>query len=82
MIDLHGLHKDEALYHLEERIEHLRRRDYHGYLHVISGTGHHSKSGHGSRLLPHIEHYLQNHALHYIDSSKDRRGGMISIHLR
>jgi DNA-nicking Smr family endonuclease len=81
VIDLHGLHRDEALSYLEERIEHLRAKHYHGCLHIILGTGHHSKSGHGSRLLPTIERFLKSHAFTYIDSSKDKRGGMLSINI-
>lgn len=81
IIDLHGLHRDEALSYLEERIEHLRAEHYHGCLHVILGTGHHSKSGHGSRLLPSIEHFLKTNDFTYVDSSKDKRGGMLSINI-
>lgn len=82
-IDLHGLHPQEALDHLETFIKKKKQeiafsKQINNYIYIITGTGHHSYFG-KSKLLPTVEEYLKKNNYFYIDSSSDKRGGMLKV---
>jgi len=55
-LDLHGLHVDEALRLVEERLQSIQ----HGILYVVTGTGHHSQGSKG-QLQPALRQWLDQH---------------------
>ncbi|KAI9293228.1 hypothetical protein K502DRAFT_325424 [Neoconidiobolus thromboides FSU 785] len=80
VLDLHGLHVNEALSVLEESIQFLRNDKVIGkdnLLYIIIGSGHHSKQN--ARLLPNVLDYLDTEKIHYVDCSTDGRGGMLKL---
>ncbi|XP_064190993.1 NEDD4-binding protein 2 [Anguilla rostrata] len=64
ILDLHGLHVDEALYHLqrvlEEKTTEWRQGGCRSQLSVITGRGSHSQGG-VARIRPVVIDYLTNH---------------------
>lgn len=64
LLDLHGLHVEEALSFLEWWLDRLHQDSQHQVCYVVTGTGHHSDHKHlvstkQARLLPAISTYLQ-----------------------
>ena len=96
LLDLHGLHADEATDCLERTLASLRGRDraaagsgHHGvrgsasakaWLDVVTGTGHHSHDGH-SKLGPACVAFLTQARESFEERSVDRRGGCLRIRL-
>lgn len=80
-VDLHGLHVDEALDILHERLEKLK--GYGGIVYVVTGTGHHSgaQSRKGSKLKPSVEAYLRDENYRFAETSieGDNKGGIFAI---
>ncbi|XP_067892615.1 NEDD4-binding protein 2 isoform X2 [Heterodontus francisci] len=68
VLDLHGLHVDEALYHLDkvllEKINEYQQNDGKSYLSVITGRGSHSQGG-VACIKPAVIDYLKNHNFRY-----------------
>ncbi|XP_048450754.1 NEDD4-binding protein 2-like, partial [Rhincodon typus] len=64
VLDLHGLHVEEAQYHLEkvlfEKIDEYQRKGGKSYLTVITGRGSHSQGG-IARIKPAVIDYLKSH---------------------
>ncbi|KAH8555085.1 hypothetical protein BGW37DRAFT_125350 [Umbelopsis sp. PMI_123] len=76
-LDLHGLHVDEALSLLEQRLDTLN----HGVLYVVTGTGHHS-SGRMGQLQPAVRQWLDQHQPYPWAETHirgDSRGGVFAI---
>ena len=51
IVDLHGLHPDEAIKMLSRKLQEFKRERFSGKVYAIAGTGHHSTRGR-NRLLP------------------------------
>jgi DNA-nicking Smr family endonuclease len=83
VLDLHGLHPDEAVEIVTKHVQTVRRdaknRKERTFT-VITGTGHHAAStAHRSKLRDAVVECLDRlHCLHR-DTSPDQRGGMISV---
>jgi len=80
VLDLHGLHIQEAVQVLREKLSTYRGSE----LYVITGTGHHSvnkKVNKNARLQPAIQRFLDESNFTYWDASTDGRGGMLRIQL-
>ncbi|XP_058402910.1 NEDD4-binding protein 2 isoform X2 [Diceros bicornis minor] len=64
VLDLHGLHVDEAIEHLmtvlQEKIEEFKQNGGKPYLSVITGRGNHSQGG-VARIKPAVIKYLTSH---------------------
>lgn len=43
LVDLHGLHPEEAIHHTSSRLRELKQKRFSGKVYVIAGTGHHSR---------------------------------------
>ncbi|XP_063777109.1 NEDD4-binding protein 2 isoform X1 [Pseudophryne corroboree] len=72
ILDLHGLHVDEAMKHfrkvLQDKTEEIKQNGGKTYLLVITGRGNHSQGG-VPRIKPAIIDYLTNHDYRtYLDS--------------
>ncbi|KAI8379067.1 uncharacterized protein BYT42DRAFT_496001 [Radiomyces spectabilis] len=84
-VDLHGLHVDEALDILEERLDKLK--GYQGTIYIVTGTGHHSGSTglskKQSKLKPNVEQYLKDRNVVFAETSVvgDKRGGVFAVDL-
>ncbi|KAI8048048.1 uncharacterized protein B0P05DRAFT_564844 [Gilbertella persicaria] len=85
-IDLHGLHEDEALSIVEERLHHLKSC-YSGIIYIVTGTGHHSGrnglSKKQSKLKPSIQQYLKQHHYRFAETSivGDNQGGVFAVEI-
>jgi hypothetical protein len=83
VLDLHGLHPDEAVEIVTKHVQTVRRdaknRKERTFT-LITGTGHHAAStAHRSKLRDAVVECLDRlHCLHR-DTSPDQRGGMISV---
>ncbi|KAM3581540.1 hypothetical protein VKS41_006372 [Umbelopsis sp. WA50703] len=78
-IDLHGLHVDEGLDLIHERLTGLG--DYHGTVYVITGTGHHSRGRQG-QLQPALRQWLDHQCWPWAETSlrgDNNRGGVFAI---
>jgi DNA-nicking Smr family endonuclease len=78
-IDLHGLHVDEGLDLIHERLTGLG--DYHGTVYVITGTGHHSRGRQG-QLQPALRQWLDQQCWPWAETSlrgDNNRGGVFAI---
>ncbi|GJD07812.1 Smr domain-containing protein [Galdieria sulphuraria] len=64
-IDLHYLHKDEALNRLQSKLEHFRGTK----LKIITGAGHHSE--HGPVLKGTVKEFLDKQHHKYVDDGDD-----------
>ncbi|KAI8582375.1 hypothetical protein K450DRAFT_228664 [Umbelopsis ramanniana AG] len=76
-LDLHGLHVEEALSLLEQRLDTL----HHGVLYVVTGTGHHS-TGRTGQLQPAVRQWLDQHQPYPWAETHirgDSRGGVFAI---
>jgi len=87
VVDLHGLHVQEALSYLEVLLVKLEAQ--YATCFVITGTGHHSTHRHLSerqqtRLAPAVLNYLQSNGYRYKDASSKHGGvgGMYEVQLR
>ncbi|KAI9493169.1 hypothetical protein BDB00DRAFT_387692 [Zychaea mexicana] len=82
-IDLHGLHTDEALDMIEERLYKLK--NYQGIVYIITGTGHHSgaHSSKQSKLKPSVDEFLQQQNYRFAETSivGDNKGGIFAVDL-
>ncbi|XP_042324052.1 NEDD4-binding protein 2 isoform X2 [Sceloporus undulatus] len=70
LLDLHGLHVDEALHHLD-RVLQEKTKEYNlaggkPYLYVITGRGNHSQGG-VARIKPAVMKYLTNHKFSFAE---------------
>lgn len=59
-MDLHGLHLDEAMAHVSERLKRLEAGDV-ASVELITGAGHHSE-GHRAKIKPAVEALLKERA--------------------
>ncbi|KAJ7326680.1 hypothetical protein JRQ81_016439 [Phrynocephalus forsythii] len=70
LVDLHGLHVDEALDHLgrvlQEKTEECSQAGGKPYLYVITGRGNHSQ-GRVARIKPAVMRYLTSHKFRYTE---------------
>lgn len=76
-LDLHGLHVEEALSLLEQRLGTI----HHGVLYVVTGTGHHSV-GRTGQLQPAVRQWLDHHQPYPWAETHirgDSRGGVFAI---
>ncbi|KAG0928840.1 hypothetical protein G6F57_011742 [Rhizopus arrhizus] len=86
-IDLHGLHQDEAIHIIEERLDDMRRNKYTGIVYIVTGTGHHSGasglSKKSSKLKPFIEDYLRHENYRFAETNMlgDTKGGIFAVDL-
>ncbi|RUP49117.1 hypothetical protein BC936DRAFT_143257 [Jimgerdemannia flammicorona] len=84
-VDLHGLHVDEAVSVLGERLEMLAGEGFRGVVYVVTGTGHHSGAlGIGSskaKLRPAIEAWLEEGGWRFAETSVvgDTKGGVFAV---
>ncbi|KAI8139680.1 hypothetical protein BJV82DRAFT_672353 [Fennellomyces sp. T-0311] len=82
-VDLHGLHVDEALDMVQERLEILK--NYNGIVYIVTGTGHHSGafSNKHSKLKPVVDEFLQHQNYQYAETSMvgDNNGGIFAVNL-
>lgn len=85
-IDLHGLHEDEALDIIEQRLHHLKSC-YDGIIYIVTGTGHHSGanglSKKTSKLKPSVFNYLTQENYRFAETNMigDNRGGVYAVDL-
>ncbi|KAI9266985.1 hypothetical protein BY458DRAFT_512416 [Sporodiniella umbellata] len=86
-IDLHGLHQDEAIDIIDERLYGMRQNQYNGLVYIVTGTGHHSGdnglSKKSSKLKPYIEDYLQSEQYRFAETNMvgDTKGGIFAVDL-
>ncbi|KAJ3391843.1 hypothetical protein HDU84_005194 [Entophlyctis sp. JEL0112] len=81
IIDLHGLHGDEAVHYVESAIDALRRESFEGKVTIITGTGHHSR-GSFAKVSPQIRAYLKGKKFSFQEGTlKDGRGGLFVVRL-
>ncbi|XP_013373553.1 PREDICTED: NEDD4-binding protein 2 isoform X2 [Chinchilla lanigera] len=68
VLDLHGLHVDEAIKHLmtvlQQKTEELKQNGGKPYLSVITGRGNHSQGG-VARIKPAVIKYLTSHSFRF-----------------
>ncbi|XP_062963923.1 NEDD4-binding protein 2 [Cynocephalus volans] len=68
VLDLHGLHVDEAIEHLmtvlQQKTEEFKQRGGKPYLSVITGRGNHSQGG-VARIKPAVIKYLTSHSFRF-----------------
>ncbi|XP_078402666.1 NEDD4-binding protein 2 [Cetorhinus maximus] len=80
VLDLHGLHVEEAQYHLEkvllEKINEYQRKGGKPYLSVITGRGSHSQGG-VARIKPAVIDYLKSHNFRFTEPQQ----GVVKIKL-
>ncbi|XP_048387390.1 NEDD4-binding protein 2 isoform X2 [Stegostoma tigrinum] len=80
VLDLHGLHVEEAQYHLEkvlfEKIDEYQRKGGKSYLTVITGRGSHSQGG-VARIKPAVIDYLKSHNFRFTEPQQ----GVVKIKL-
>lgn len=73
VLDLHGLHVDEAIEHLttvlHRKTEEFKQSGGKPYLSVITGRGNHSQGG-VARIKPAVIKYLTSHSFRFILSGK------------
>ncbi|KAL7323467.1 hypothetical protein PS15p_211365 [Mucor circinelloides] len=85
-IDLHGLHEDEAMEIVEQRLSHLKAT-YSGIIYIVTGTGHHSGanglSKKQSKLKPCVYNYLKQEHYHFAETSivGDNQGGVFAVEI-
>jgi DNA-nicking Smr family endonuclease len=80
VIDLHGLHSEEAVSCVERKVEELRKKGYQGDLNIITGTGNHSKFK--AKVLPAVLAWVKQSGNRYQQGSmEDGRGGIIVVNL-
>lgn len=80
-LDAHGLHPQEAVFALQDRLSKLSEGRIAGVLKVIVGTGNHSRAR-GLQLAGAIETYLKGHRYKYSHGTlADRKGGLILVPL-
>jgi DNA-nicking Smr family endonuclease len=85
-IDLHGLHQDEAVQIIEQRLNNLHS-NYRGIIYIVTGTGHHSGnsglSKKASKLKPAVEDYLKSENYRFAETSivGDKNGGVFAVDL-
>eukprot|EP00041_Stephanoeca_diplocostata_P010562 m.168340 g.168340 ORF g.168340 m.168340 type:complete len:622 (-) comp18202_c0_seq1:207-2072(-) len=94
VVDLHGLHVDEALIYLERTLNtlshstRLSQVPQHQYCYVVTGTGHHSSHKHlgnrqQQRLEPAVTKYLIDNGYRWrkVRQKGDLHGGMLEVTL-
>ncbi|KAL2915497.1 hypothetical protein HK105_204898 [Polyrhizophydium stewartii] len=81
MVDLHGLHPNEAVALLQRELDTLVRAGFSGQLVVVTGTGHHSR-GQRAKVLPAVREHLQRGGWRPADGTlEDGRGGMLVVQM-
>ncbi|KNC49493.1 uncharacterized protein AMSG_05509 [Thecamonas trahens ATCC 50062] len=81
VIDLHGLHPDEAVDHLSAVLDSLIASGIMAYVLVVTGTGHHNALAKNGLVEPAVADYLAESGLVYSDASVDGRGGCLRVSL-
>jgi hypothetical protein len=77
-LDAHGLHPQEAVYAVQDRLGQLSDRKIKGQLKVVVGTGNHSARG--LQLSTAIETYLKGNRIRYAHGTlHDKKGGLLLI---
>jgi DNA-nicking Smr family endonuclease len=85
-IDLHGLHEDEAIHIIQDRLLHLKST-YNGIIYIVTGTGHHSGanglSKKQSKLKPTVYNYLKQENYRFAETNMlgDTKGGVFAVDL-
>ncbi|KAM4807656.1 NEDD4-binding protein 2 [Rhinophrynus dorsalis] len=81
ILDLHGLHVDEAMKHLrrvlQEKMDEYKQKGGKSYLSVITGRGNHSQGG-VARIKPAVVDYLTNQNFRF----QEIRPGVLRITLK
>ncbi|KAM4707712.1 LOW QUALITY PROTEIN: NEDD4-binding protein 2 [Discoglossus pictus] len=81
ILDLHGLHVDEAMKHfkqvLQDKMEEYKQNGGKPYLSVITGRGNHSQGG-VARIKPAVIDYLTNHDFRFLEI----RAGVLRVTLK
>lgn len=81
IIDVHGLHPDEAVEVIHHQLHNLRERFPAGEtVDIVTGTGHHSFDGR-AKLMPAIASYLSKSGLKYQKINIGGHGGLFRIKL-
>jgi hypothetical protein len=78
IVDVHGLHPNEAIGVLDERLQSLRSGDV---IDVITGTGHHSFDG-DAKLLPALQKHLSSNGWRYEEIRVGARGGALRVYAK
>ncbi|KAG2198883.1 hypothetical protein INT47_010288 [Mucor saturninus] len=85
-VDLHGLHEDEAIRMIEQRLGEMKSQ-YGGIIYIVTGTGHHSGanglSKRQSKLKPTVQAYLKSEHYRFAETSMvgDNKGGIFAVDL-
>lgn len=80
VVDLHGLHPNEAIDILNETIRKYSTSGFRGKIVIVTGTGHHSRGN--SKLLPAVRAFLQQGGYRPRDATiSDGRGGILTIEI-
>ncbi|KCV71460.1 hypothetical protein H696_02406 [Fonticula alba] len=89
VVDLHGLHTNEVIFYLDTLIGRLQRLANRSgkphYMHVITGTGNHSRNAveEAHRRMGKVQlatmEYLHQRGRYFKDNSVDQRIGLLSI---
>lgn len=80
VIDLHGLHPNEAVDILSDTLNGLVAKSYRGKVIIVTGTGHHSRGR--VKVLPAVKQYLEQRGWKPKDASLgDGKGGMLIIQI-
>ncbi|KAG2238049.1 hypothetical protein INT48_002616 [Thamnidium elegans] len=85
-IDLHGLHEDEAIEIIDQRLKDLKAK-YSGVIYIVTGTGHHSGanglSKKQSKLKPSVYNYLKKENYRFAETNivGDSKGGVFAVDL-
>jgi DNA-nicking Smr family endonuclease len=79
LVDLHGLHPDEAVRWAKERIEGIKRRGVKVY--IVAGTGHHSRGR--AKVLPVVRGALEGAGYRVREGTNrgSSEGGVLIIYL-
>lgn len=85
-LDLHGLHEDEAIEMMDQRLREMKSH-YSGIIYIVTGTGHHSGanglSKRQSKLKPAVQAYLKSEHYRFAETSMvgDSKGGIFAVDL-
>jgi hypothetical protein len=79
LVDLHGLHPDEAVRHAKERVQGIKRRGVKVY--IVAGTGHHSRGR--AKVLPVVREALEESGYKVREGTNrgSSEGGVLIIYL-
>jgi hypothetical protein len=79
LVDLHGLHPDEAVRYARERVQGIKRRGVKVY--IVAGTGHHSRGR--AKVLPVVREALEGDGCRVREGTNkgSSEGGVLIIYL-